>query len=308
MAAKSIISLSTGLLVVGALTLTGCTTASQQNAAVSPSSSSFDVSTIQKDATLAAAVPQALRDKGTMVMGADTTYAPAEYLGGSDGQTPIGYDVDLVKAIGALLGLKVQVQSAAFTSILPSLGPKYDLSASSFFITNQRKQAANFVSYLDAGTQWAVQKGNPKKFSLDDICGRSVAVQTGSFQETKDLVDRNNKCLAAGKPAIKIVSLQNQTDVSTRLVNGSVDAMPAGSITIAYAITQTKGQIEALGAAYDASPVGIAVAKNDLPLTDVVAKAMNKLIENGDYKKILDQWGVGSVAVTKAEVNPDVPK
>ncbi|MBG0738060.1 ABC transporter substrate-binding protein [Paeniglutamicibacter antarcticus] len=309
MTAKSILLLSTGLLAVAALALTGCTNASQQGAAASASSSSsFNVSAIQKDDTLAAAVPQALRDKGTLVMGSDTSYAPAEFLGGSDGQTPIGYDVDLTKAIGALLGLKVEVQSAAFTSILPSLGPKYDLSASSFFITNQRKQAANFVSYLSAGTQWAVQKGNPKKFSLDDVCGRSIGVQTGSFQETKDLTDRNAKCVAAGKPAIKVVSLQNQTDVTTRLVNGNVDAMPAGSITIAYAITQTKGQLETLGDAYDASPVGIAVAKNDLPFTDLVAKAMNKLIENGDYKKILDEWGVGNVAIPKAEVNPDVPK
>ncbi|WP_434615288.1 ABC transporter substrate-binding protein [Arthrobacter sp. A5] len=308
MTAKSIFSLSTGLLAAAALALTGCTNASQQGAAASASSSSFNVSAIPKDATLAAAVPQALRDKGTLAMGSDTSYAPAEFLGGTDGQTPVGYDVDLAKAIGALLGLKIDVQSAAFTSILPSLGPKYDLSASSFFITNERKQAANFVSYLSAGTQWAVQQGNPKKFSLDDICGRSIAVQTGSFQETKDLAGRNDKCAAAGKPAIKIVSLKNQTDVTTRLVNGSVDAMPAGSITIAYAVTQTKGQLESFGDVYEASPVGIAVAKNDLPFTDVVAKAMNKLIENGDYKKILDEWGVGSVAITKAEVNPDVPK
>ncbi|WP_125609659.1 ABC transporter substrate-binding protein [Specibacter cremeus] len=308
MTVKSMVSLSTGLLVAGALALSGCTNASQEGSALTTSSASFNVSAIQKDPTLAARVPSELRAKGTLVVGSDTSYAPAEFLGGADGQTPIGYDVDLTKAMGALLGLKVEVQSAAFTSILPSLGPKYDLSASSFFITNERKKAANFVSYLQAGTQWAVQKGNPKHFSLDDICGRSIAVQTGSFQETKDLAGRNQKCLDEGKPAIKIISLKNQTDVTTRLVNGSVDAMPAGSITIAYAVTQTTGQLEAFGDVYQASPVGIAVAKDNLPLTELVAKTMNKLIDNGDYKKILDEWGVGSVAIAKAEVNPDVAK
>ena len=71
-------------------------------------------------------VPEAIKSKGTLTVGSDTTYAPAEFLG-TDGQTPVGYDVDIAKAIGATLGLKVQVQTAEFTGILPALGPKYDL-------------------------------------------------------------------------------------------------------------------------------------------------------------------------------------
>lgn len=295
-------------LLTLALSTTGCTNASQEAGTDTSAGATFDLSSVKKDDALAALVPAALRAKGTMVVGMDTSYAPAEYLGGADGQTPMGYDVDLMKAIGALLGLQVGPQTAAFPSILPALGTKYDISASSFFITNERKQSANFVSYIAAGTQWAVQKGNPKKFSLDAICGKTVAVQTGSFQETKDLVDRNNKCLADKQPAINIISLKNQSDVTTRLVTGGADAMAAGSITIAYAITQTNGTVEALGAPYDASPVGIAVARDDLPLADVVAKAMNKLMTDGDYTKILDQWGVGNIAIKTAEVNPNVEK
>ncbi len=308
MSVKLKLSGSAAIVIAGAMALTGCTTASQQGTAVSSANSTFDASTVQKDDSLAAAVPQSIRDKGKLVVGSDTSYAPAEFLGGSNGQTPIGYDVDLSKAMGALLGLKVDVRSADFTTIIPSLGTKYDLGVSSFFITAERKTAANFVSSIAAGTQWAVQKGNPKKFSLDDICGRSIAVQTGSFQETEDLAGRNKKCADAGKPAINIVSLKNQTDVTTRLVAGSVDAMPAGSISIAYAVSQTHGQLEAFGDVYQASPVGIAVAKDDLPLADVISKAMNTLIQNGDYKKILDQWGVASIAIPTSEVNPAVEK
>jgi polar amino acid transport system substrate-binding protein len=296
------------VLAAGALALSACTNASETGTggAATPSGSakaSFDPATVQKDDSLAAMVPAAIKSKGTLTVGSDTSYAPAEFLG-NDGQTAVGYDVDLAKAIGATLGLKVQVQTAEFTGILPALGPKYDIGMSSFTINNERLGAVNMVSYFKAGTTWAVQKGNPKKFSLDDVCGKSIGVQTGTVQEDPDLSDRNKKCVAEGKKPIDIVTLKNQTDVTTRLVNGSIDAMAADSPIIGYALTQTNGQLEKLGDVYDAAPQGIAVAKSDTALADVMQKTVTKLIEDGSYKKILEGWGNAEGAITKSEVNP----
>src|SRR6478736_2499553 len=193
------------VLAVGALALSACTNASETGTGggAAPASSgsakaSFDPTTVQKDDSLAAMVPAAIKSKGTLTVGADTSYAPAEFLGGSDGQTPVGYDVDLAKAIGATLGLKVEVKTAEFTGILPALGPKYDLGISSFTINPERLKAVNMVSYFNAGTAWAVQKGNPKKVSLDDLCGKSIGVQTGTVQENPDLSGRNR---SASMPA-----------------------------------------------------------------------------------------------------------
>ncbi len=296
------------VLAVGALALTACTNASETgtSGAAKPSgsaSASFDPTTVQKDEALAATLPAAIKSKGTLTVGSDTSYAPAEFLG-TDGQTPVGYDVDIAKAIGATLGLKVQVQTSEFTGILPALGPKYDLGISSFTINPERLGAVNMVSYFNAGTGWAVQKGNPKKVSLDDLCGKSVGVQTGTIQEDPDLSDRNKKCAADGKPAINVVTLKTQTDITTRLVNGSVDAMAADSPIIGYAITQTNGQIEKMGDVYDSAPQGIAVAKSDTALSEVIQKTVSKLIEDGSYKKILEGWGNADGAITKSELNP----
>jgi polar amino acid transport system substrate-binding protein len=298
---------SAAVLAVGALALTACTNASETGGGSKPSgsaSASFDPSTVAKDDALASQVPAAIKSKGTLTVGSDTSYAPAEFLGGADNHTAMGYDVDLAKAIGATLGLKTDVQTAEFTGILPALGPKYDLGISSFTINKERLQAVNFVSYFNAGTAWAVQKGNPKKFSLDDVCGKTIGVQTGTVQEDPDLKDRNAKCTAAGKPAINIVSLKAQTDLNTRLVNGSLDAMAADSPIIGYAVQQTKGAVEKLGDTYDAAPQGIAVAKSDTALADLVQKVMTKLMADGTYKKILDTWNNSEGAVTKSEVNP----
>ncbi|WP_248758998.1 ABC transporter substrate-binding protein [Pseudarthrobacter sp. SSS035] len=271
-----------------------------------PGSTGFDPASVARDDALAASVPEAIRSKGTLTVGADTTYAPAESLGGADGQTPVGYNVDFAKAIAATLGLKVRVQTSEFTGILPALGAKYDLGISSFTINAERLKAVNMVSYFNAGTLWAVQTGNPKNFSVDDICGKTVGVQTGTTQEDPDVSGRSKACTDAGKPGVNVVTLKTQTDVTTRLVNGSIDAMAADSPIIGYALSQTGGKLEALGDVYAAAPQGIAVAKSDTALSELMKNVMNKLISDGTYGKILDTWSNTKGAVTKSEVNPAV--
>jgi polar amino acid transport system substrate-binding protein len=129
-------------------------------------------------------------------------------------------------------------------------------------------------------------------------------VQTGTVQEDPDVSDRNKKCTAEGKQPINVVTLKNQTDITTRLVNGSIDAMAADSPIVGYAITQTNGQLEKFGDVYDAAPQGITVAKSDTALADVIQKTVTKLMQDGSYKKILEGWGAADGAITQSEINP----
>ncbi|WP_104086415.1 ABC transporter substrate-binding protein [Arthrobacter sp. GMC3] len=292
---------------VAALALSGCTDASQQPAPGSTTSAggaaAFDPTTAAKDDALIALLPDTVKNKTTLTVGSDTSYEPAEFLD-TDGQTPIGYDVDFAKAIAATLGKKAEVQTADFSSILPKLGTVYDMGMSSFTITAERSKAVNFISYFNAGVLWAVQKGNPKGISLDNLCGKKVGVQTGTVEEDPDVSDRSKACVAAGKPAIDIVSLKNQTDVTTRLVGGTIDAMSADSPITRNALAKTNGQLETLGDTYDSAEQGIAIAKDDLAFAQVVEKVMNKLIADGTYKKILAKWNNTEGAVTTAVLNP----
>lgn len=267
----------------------------------------FDPATIAVDNTLAARVPANIASRHVLTVGSDTTYPPAEFLGGADGMTPMGIDVDLAEAIARTLGLKLNFVTAQFDSILPAIGPKYDLGISAFTITKARYGAVDFVSYFNAGKQWAVQAGNPKRFDPADPCGAKVGVQVGSTSE-KLVAALNDKCVAEGKPAINLVSLSKQTDIITRLVNGAVDATLNGSTNIGYAVKQTDGKLQTLGGISEPSPNGIAVAKGDTEWATLVADTLNKLIKDGTYAKILSAWGSDNAAVSKAEVNPVVPE
>lgn len=306
-----LLAFTAALALTTLFTATGCTNASQTLDTGQPGQSTtvaFDPASVAKNDALVELLPESIKAKGTLSIGSDTSYAPAEFLGGADGQTPMGFDVDLAKAIAATLGLKADFQTAGFATILPGLGTKYDLGMSAFSITNERLKAVNFVDYFKAGTIWAVQKGNPRNVDLDNLCGLKVGVQTGSVQENPDVSDRTEACVAAGKPAIDVISLSNQTDITTRLVNGGIDAMVSGGSTITYALTQTDGKLELLGDLYNPDHNGIAVAKDDMPLAELVSKVMNKLIADGTYQQIMDYWGVGVLATEHSVVNPKVQR
>jgi polar amino acid transport system substrate-binding protein len=78
----------------------------------------------------------------------------------------------------------------------------------------------------------------------------------------------------------------------------------ADSPVAGYAISQTDGQLEALGDVEGVAKQGIAIKKGDQQLDEAVQKAVQKLMDDGTYMKILKHWGVESGAVDKAEINP----
>ncbi|BDR52654.1 ABC transporter substrate-binding protein [Bombiscardovia nodaiensis] len=266
--------------------------------------SAYDVSGIKKDDAIAALVPKSVSEDGKFTVGMETTYAPGEFVG-EDGKTPMGFDVDLSNAIAQVIGLKPEMASAAFDAIIPAIGSKYDAGISSFTITKEREQAVDFVSSFKAGTAFAVQKGNPKKLKDSDLCGSKIGVQTGTMEE-QDADKLAKDCKAQGKKDIEVQSYKLQTDAATAVMTGKIDVFYADSQVTGYAIKQTEGKLEQLGKDSDVVLQGIAIKKGDQQMTNAMQKAMQKLIDDGTYGKIMEHWGVQSGMIDKAEINPEV--
>ena len=266
-------------------------------------SSSDLAAAVKADSALAAKVPKTISSDGIIKSGTDATYAPNEFLD-KDGKTVIGFDVDLFRAVAAKLGLKAEVSPAPFNAIIPGVSSgKYEIGVSSFTISSDREKQTNMVSYFSAGTQWASKKGNPDNVDPNNACGKKIAVQKATVQ-ADDVTARSAKCTSAGKPAIQVDQYQGQDQATAAVVSGKDQAMLADSPVIAYGVVQTNGQLQKLGAIYDSAPYGYVVAKKDTAFADALAGAMNALIKDGTYKKILDSWYVGDGAMSNAQVNP----
>ncbi len=288
------------LLIAALLTLVGCAsntegTGSQPQASATGSA---NPNAVQKDDALAAQVPDAIKSDGKLKVGTDPTYEPSEFKD-SSGKI-IGFDVDLGTAIARKLGLTAEFQESKFDNIIPSLGSKYELGMSSFTDSKEREKAVDFVTYFVAGTAWAA-----KDASLDpnNACGKRVAVQTGTVQETEDLPAKNKKCTDAGKPKIQVLRYDAQDEATNAVVLGRADAVLADLPVIVAAVTKTNGALRRVGSNYDTAPYGIAIAKTSGTLKDAVLGAVKALIADGTYKSILERWKVADGAITNPVIN-----
>ncbi len=278
------------------LALGACSTASQEG---SQAGVGFDTSGITKDDAIAAMVPDAVAADGKLTVAAELTYAPLEFVA-TDGTTPVGMDMDIAHAVAALMGLTADIQSSQFDSIIPAMGTRYEVALSAFTITAERLESVNMVSYFAAGSQFAVQKGNPDGVDPDNLCGFTVGVQTGTVQQD-ELEAKQADC--AGNP-ITVLPYDKQADVTTNLVGGKVQAMYADSPVTAYAVEQTEGKLETLGEIRDAAPYGAVIAKDDTALAQAVQAALQQLMDDGTLAKIAAAWGNEQGVLQTAELNP----
>ena len=296
------------LSAVMIVSLGACGTSEQSDSMASGDSESssnttgYDVSGVTKDDDIAAMLPESVTKDGKLTVGMDTSYAPAEFLA-EDGKTPIGFDIDIAKALANMFGLEAVPQTSNFDSIIPSIGTKYDIGISSFTITPERMEAVDFVSMFRAGSTWVVKKGNPNKVDTSDLCGLKIAVQTGTTQE-EEVNAAAKQCKADGKSEVQILSNKLQTDVTTNVATGKADVFYADSPVAGYAIAQTEDTLEALGEDVGVTKEAVAIKKGDSDTAKAVQAALQKLMDDGTYMKILKHWGVEAGAIDKAEINP----
>ena len=247
-------------------------------------------------------VPDDIKAKGTLTVGTDASYPPIEFMG-ADGKTVEGLDADLAEALAGAMGLEAEVKHATFDSILPGLTTnKFDAGMSGFTDTKEREETVDFVTYFSAGTAFFVKaQGGPAVNTLDDLCGRKLALQKGTAQ-VDDAEVQQKECAAAGKPAIKVMTFPDQPGANLAIVSGRADVGMTDSPVAAYQAKQSGGQLKVVGQPYGSAPYGIALPKGS-PLVKPMQAAVKALIADGTYGEILAKYGVEAGAITEPGIN-----
>jgi len=290
-------------LAAAALTpaLASCTRASETLDAESNAVPEVDLSGIEEVPEISALLPASIRERGELVNGAALNYAPGEFVG-SSGEA-IGYDMDILAAIGEVLGLRTRTEAAVFAQIIPAVGSTYDVGISSFTINEERLAAVSMVSYFQAGISYAVKAGNPYGIHPDDLCGQRVALQVGTYQEELSL-ERSQECRDEGDAAYDLLAYASNSDAATNVAGGKGDILMADSPVTAYAIARSRGTLEQIGEIEESALNGIVVAKDQPELAEAIRAALQHLIDTGHMERILAAWGNDAGMIPTAEVNP----
>jgi len=288
-----------GLAVATLLLLTAC--------GPSPAEAPAQQPTIAVDEELRSLLPDDVREAGVLTVATDASYPPANSFA-PDGRTIVGFEPDLMGALGDLLGLRTEFRRTDFDTMLDDLtAHRFGVVMSAMTDTVDRQQQADFVNYFRAGTSIVVQRGNPHGVhDLTGLCGEVVAVEAGTVQV--GLLERSQaRC---GGVLIKVSTFPTNDDALVELRTGRAAAVlndypPAVFITTNE---RTQGAFQLVSdVQYEPGLYGIAVAKDRPELRDALAAALGRLVDSGVYQQVLQSWDVGSGAVTEVTVNGRAP-
>lgn len=278
-----------------ALLLTGCV---QNTEGTGPDTGDAPAVEVTKSDAAAALLPAEIAEAGVLRIGTDATYAPNQYAG-PDGQ-PIGWEVELVDAVAAKLGLTTTWSKEGFDQIIPKVtAGTLDLGSSSFSDTVERQASVDFVDFYEAGLQFV--RGKDEAALPAELCGLRIGAQATTTSDDY-LMEKSEECVAAGKPAIEILKKDGQDEATNDVVLGNVPYMLADSPIAQNSVKLSEGKVVLEGEIFDAAPYGLVTAKNT-DLTEAVRVAMQELMDEGVYSQILEKWGVEAGAVDKAVIN-----
>ncbi|MFJ7150081.1 ABC transporter substrate-binding protein [Streptomyces sp. NPDC100445] len=262
------------------------------------------VSAEKKDAAAAKLLPAGTTGL-TVAVSIGGTPPGTTYL--ADGTTLTGQDVDFAKAVARVLGIRLKLEQASFEAILPALDSgKYDVGASNFGVTDERRRTIDFVTYINDGQGFATRKDSKlsKITDLRQLCGLNVATAAGTTFEAT-LEENEHVCADAGKKAYQVQTYGETSAIWSSLQQGRSDVVMSTINGLRYAVAHQQG-LKFLNE-FHRLDVGFAFKKGT-PLAPAFRAAVNKLLADGTYDKILKKWDTTGSAISRSRISPPEPK
>ncbi|GGL91648.1 putative amino acid ABC transporter, substrate-binding protein [Streptomyces fumigatiscleroticus] len=264
--------------------------------------------TTDKVDSIAAEVPEEIRERGTLeIVDSSGSAAPLTFHA-TDNKTVIGVEPDIASLVADVLGLKLHINTVSWENIFVGLDSgKYDAGFSNITVTEERKEKYDFATYREDNLGFAAKKGSGLKVTgPEDVAGKTVAVSSGTNQE-KLLIEWSEENEKAGREPVDIKYYQDESDTYLALRSGRIDLYLGPNPTAAYHAATT-GKTEVVGTCSGAGATlqGLiaATTKKDSGLVEPLADALDHVIDNGTYAQVLKRWGLSDEAVTESEINP----
>ena len=253
---------------------------------------------------LAQNVPSRIASAGRIIIATNPNYAPITFKDPKTNKL-MGFDIDLVEAIGKELGVRVEWQEIAFAQMLPSLQTgRVDTVLAGMSDLPARRDATDFVDYMTSGAQFytiTALAGTIK--TPEDLCGKSVGASRSTNWPAQIAEWSQANCVAKGKKAINVVGTEGSVDARTQLKTERLQGAVQGNETLPYFQSLEPNTFVLLGKAFTQSLVGMPFAKADVPLRDAVKAAIERLQANGEYDKLLAKYGLQANKLSPITIN-----
>jgi len=258
----------------------------------------------KKDSDLAAMLPDDVQQEGSITWSMEPFYPPFSLSEGDSNEVQ-GINVDLAHELSALFGVEANIQPGKFDGLIPGIqSERIDVGIATMADTKERRGKVDFVDYFQSGTAIFVKPENPAGINaMSDLCGKQVGVVKGTFQ-VNDAEAQNERCQKNGNEAMDIQVFDKQAGMLLALKSGRSEVMLMDYVAGSYAATTEGGDaFVQTGDIEDPQRKGMIVSKDRPELRDALQAAMQKLVENGRYEEVLEEWDQTGGALDTITIN-----
>ncbi|MBD8507280.1 transporter substrate-binding domain-containing protein [Hoyosella sp. G463] len=290
------------VLLVLLAALTGCNRSSQNAGSPLPTelfvvNTSPDQQRIRAEAVrdLARAVPQQVREGGTLVVGMTGNYPPLSFRA-DDAMTMIGIEPDLAQLIADVLDLKLELIITDWLDVFAGVTDgRFHIGLGNVAVTPERLNRFDMIAYQQENQAFAVLAGSPIE-SLQhpgDIAGLRIGV--GAHTKSEEILeDWNDSLRNAGLEPAELKNFAETWEYQAALEAGEIDAT-FGPMSILNFEAVTKGRSRVVGQVPGdgVRPALVsAIVKKDAALGPLVRDAIDTVIVTGKYQAIFERWAL----------------
>lgn len=223
-----------------------------------------------------------LIDKDKLTVCTHLPYKPFQF---NEGGEVVGFDVDMMDLVAEELGVEQEIIDTPFEGIQSgeSLNTgKCDIAAAGMTITEERAKVIDFSEpYFDA-TQALLVKTGSGITSLEDLAGKSVAVQEGTTGE--EYVNEN------APEDTEIRSFEDLALLTAAVKTGQVDAgVNDNGVLFDYVNENPDTEVATEFDTGEQYGFAVKLDAND-PLLETTNDVIAKAKDDGTYDEIYEKW------------------
>ncbi len=226
-------------------------------------------------------------EDGVLNVAVDDTYLPMEFR--DDENNLVGFDIDLIDALGKQLGVKTDIQTVAWDGIFTGLeANQYDVIISSTSITPERSESySQSDPYISNGIVIVSNNGTAEKGStIEELAGKKVGVQleTSADIAVQKLMEENNVDL-------ELKQYDGMLDAFSALEGQQIDYVVTDVGVAQYYVQQNPETFTiTTEKPITNEPIGVTASKENTELISKINDALKALHDDGTLKQISEKW------------------
>lgn len=245
-----------------------------------------------------------IKARGTIVVAIDPTFPPFEFT--DESGKIVGYDPELIEAVAAGLGVKVEYQVMAFSGIIPGLiAGAFDMTPT-LNVTAERAGKIDYVipTASSVNAVLAIEGGPVTSAKIEDLSGKTCAVKQ-TTQPEQMMMAFNEQLAADGKPEVELLGFETIEQTIAALAEKRADCVVDDKSVLYEAMNKRKDlELTVVGELGGVTPIGWGVNKANPALTAALSDELKKLKASGKFDEIQMKYFGYTTALPETDFIP----